>query len=62
MMSASPGNDALLLDRNENWAMKIEQILKGSGVTFIAVGAAHLVGPNSLPARLKLRGVAAERY
>ncbi len=62
LMSASPGNDALLLDRNEHWAAKIENMLKGSGVSFVAVGAAHLVGPNSLLARLKLRGIPSERY
>ena len=62
LMSATPGNEALLLDRNENWAVKIEAMLSDSGVVFIAVGAAHLVGPDSLPARLKLRGISAERY
>lgn len=61
-MSSSPDNDAVLLDRNEAWAAKIEDMLKGSGVTFIAVGAAHLVGPNSVQARLKLRGIKSERY
>lgn len=54
--------DALLKDRNEAWAAEIEDILKGSGTTFIAVGAAHLVGPDSLQTRLKLRGIATERY
>jgi uncharacterized protein YbaP (TraB family) len=54
--------DALLTDRNENWAGQIEEMLKGSGVSFIAVGAGHLVGPESLQKRLKLRGITAERY
>ena len=54
--------DALLTNRNENWAGQIEEMLKGSGVSFIAVGAGHLVGPESLQKRLKLRGIAAERY
>jgi uncharacterized protein YbaP (TraB family) len=40
----------------------IEEMLKGSGSSFIAVGAAHLVGPDSLQTRLKLRGIVAERY
>ena len=56
------GTDALLKDRNEAWSSVIEDMLKGSGVSFIAVGAAHLVGPDSLQARLKLRGIAVERY
>ncbi len=51
-----------LLNRNENWAGQIETMLKGSGVTLIAVGALHLVGPDSLQSRLKLRGIKAERY
>ncbi|MFT3724009.1 MAG: TraB/GumN family protein [Hyphomonadaceae bacterium] len=62
LMSANPDNDAMLLDRNENWVDRIEEILDRSGVTFIAVGAAHLVGPDSLQSRLKLRGIKAERY
>ncbi len=62
ILSASPENNGMLLDRNEAWAGKIEEMLKGSGVTFIAVGAAHLVGPSSVQARLRLRGVASERY
>jgi uncharacterized protein YbaP (TraB family) len=54
--------DALLSNRNENWAGQIEEMLKGSGVSFIAVGAGHLVGPESVQKRLKLRGITAERY
>ncbi len=54
--------EALLKDRNENWAGQIETLLKGSGVTFIAVGAGHIVGPDNLIERLKLRGIEAERY
>lgn len=54
--------DALLLNRNENWAGQIETMLKGSGTHFIAVGAGHLVGPDSVQERLKLRGIETERY
>jgi uncharacterized protein len=54
--------DDLLTNRNENWAGQIEEMLKGSGVSFIAVGAGHLVGPQSVQKRLKLRGITAERY
>ena len=56
------GTNALLKDRNEAWSAVIEDMLKGSGSSFIAVGAAHLVGPDSLQTRLKLRGIVAERY
>lgn len=54
--------DALLLNRNENWAGQIETMLKGTGTHFIAVGAGHLVGPDSVQERLKLRGIETERY
>lgn len=54
--------DALLKDRNENWAGQIETMLKGSGISFIAVGAGHIVGPDNLIERLKLRGIETERY
>jgi uncharacterized protein YbaP (TraB family) len=37
-------------------------MLKGSGVQLIAVGAAHLVGPDSVQAQLAKRGIKAERY
>ena len=52
---------ALLVNRNANWVVKIEDMLKGSGTTFIAVGAAHLIGPDSVIAMLDAKGVKAER-
>ncbi|MEQ1782664.1 MAG: TraB/GumN family protein [Hyphomonadaceae bacterium] len=60
--ASTGGTDALLKNRNEAWAGVIEDMLKGSGVSFIAVGAAHLVGPDNLQTRLKLRGITTERY
>lgn len=54
--------EAILLQRNENWAGQIETMLKGAGTHFIAVGGGHLVGPDSVQERLKLRGIATERY
>lgn len=54
--------DDLLLNRNENWAGQIETMLKGSGTHFVAVGGGHLVGPDSVQERLKLRGIETERY
>jgi uncharacterized protein YbaP (TraB family) len=54
--------DALLGDRNENWAIQIEEMLARDGVDFIAVGAAHLVGPDSVQMKLKQRGIEAARY
>ena len=54
--------DWLLRERNESWAATIEKRLAGSGVSFVAVGALHLVGRDSLQKRLKLRGIEAQRY
>ncbi|RZJ47241.1 MAG: TraB/GumN family protein [Brevundimonas sp.] len=52
---------AMLTDRNTNWAGQIQTLLNGSGTAFIAVGAAHLAGPDSVQAILARRGVRAER-
>lgn len=54
--------EKLLVRRNIAWAVKIEQILKGSGVQQIAVGAAHLAGPDSVQAQLAKRGIKVEKY
>jgi uncharacterized protein YbaP (TraB family) len=52
----------LIVQRNIAWSVKIAGMLKGSGVQVIAVGAAHLVGPDSVQAQLAKRGIKAERY
>ncbi|MEL6258963.1 MAG: TraB/GumN family protein [Pseudomonadota bacterium] len=53
--------DALLTTRNENWTGQVEALLDDEAGTFlIAVGAAHLVGPDSLPAMLRARGYEVE--
>lgn len=52
---------ALLVDRNADWAGQIEGILAGSGTAFIAVGAAHLAGEDSVQAMLQAKGVTVER-
>ena len=41
---------------------KIAEILKGSDVQQIAVGAAHLAGPDSLQVQLAKRGITVERH
>lgn len=48
--------DALLVDRNANWAQWIEQRLAQPGDVFVAVGAAHLAGEGSVQAMLAERG------
>jgi uncharacterized protein YbaP (TraB family) len=52
---------ALLVRRNTDWAGQIQTLLAGSGTAFIAVGAAHLAGDDSVQEILKDRGVAVTR-
>ena len=52
--------DRLIRKRNADWAGQIEQRLAGSGETVMVVGAGHLVGPDSVPALLRARGIKVE--
>jgi hypothetical protein len=52
---------ALLVDRNVAWAARIQDRLRGTGVSFIAVGAAHLAGADSVQVQLARRGIRSER-
>jgi uncharacterized protein YbaP (TraB family) len=54
--------DAILVQRNANWVKQIDTMLKGSGTQFIAVGAAHLVGKDSVPEQLGKLGYKVQRY
>lgn len=51
----------LLVQRNQAWAQKITTLLQQPGTVFIAVGAAHLAGPDSVQAQLHKLGVEAPR-
>ena len=53
----------LVVDRNQRWADQLATLLKSDkpGVAFVAVGAAHLAGPDSLQHQLELRGFKAVR-
>ena len=53
--------DVLLTDRNVAWAKQLKTKLAGSGVSFVAVGAGHLVGPDSVQVQLANLGIKAER-
>ena len=46
----------LLLDRNKEWAGKIEKLLAEGKNVFVVVGAAHLVGKDSLVDLLSKKG------
>ncbi len=52
----------LLADRNAAWAKVLAERLEGSGVSFVSVGSAHLVGPDSVQSLLAKKGVKASRY
>lgn len=51
----------LLVQRNQAWATKINAMLQQPGTVFIAVGAAHLAGPDSVQAQLKQLGLPVEQ-
>ena len=54
--------DALLVRRNANWVPQIDSLMKTeTGVFLVAVGAAHLVGKDSVLEMLKSAGYPAER-
>lgn len=52
---------ALIINRNANWVDRLSGWLKGKGTYFVAVGAAHLAGPDSVLAMLEKRGFKATR-
>ena len=52
----------LIVNRNRAWAEKIANWMKsGQGQIFVAVGAGHLVGKDSLQKALEARGIAVAR-
>ena len=62
MRSNSPESYNLMFaQRNANWASWIAQRLQRPGTVFVAVGTGHLVGRDSVQAKLALRGVRSAR-
>ncbi|HEX4098196.1 MAG TPA: TraB/GumN family protein, partial [Caulobacteraceae bacterium] len=51
----------LVVDRNRRWIPQIETMLKTPGVRFVAVGGGHLLGPDGVPALLRMDGWRVER-
>ena len=50
----------LIVERNERWANTIDGMLKETGNRFVAVGAGHLAGPDSVQAKLLAKGIRAD--
>ncbi|MCA3254043.1 MAG: TraB/GumN family protein [Alphaproteobacteria bacterium] len=61
-LDATPGlRKTLLSDRNARWAQWIKTRMATPGSVFVAVGAGHLAGPDSVQAMLAKHGLKAER-
>lgn len=56
MMADRELRTALLLDRNRAWTARLVAMLTQGQRPFVAVGAAHLAGPDGLPAMLTSQG------
>jgi uncharacterized protein YbaP (TraB family) len=53
--------ELLIVERNARFADQIAALLRGRGVIFVAIGAGHLAGPDSVQADLAKLGVTAVR-
>lgn len=62
LKTASPDTYRMLFSaRNERWADWIRARMQTPGTVFVAVGAGHLAGPDSLLVRLAERGIPSQR-
>lgn len=63
MKAAAPElYEKLIVQRNLDWSDRIAAMMQGSGTSFIAVGAGHLVGERGVPAILSERGFQVAPY
>jgi uncharacterized protein len=51
----------LIAQRNRRWGTKLADIMKTPGTYFVAVGAAHLAGPDSVQKQLQAHGIEVRR-
>ena len=62
MQQTSPGNYRMMFpERNALWAEWVVQRMEQPGTVFVAVGAGHFAGPDSVLANLSSRGAVATR-
>ncbi len=62
LKTASPDTYRMLFtERNARWADWIRARMQTPGTVFVAVGAGHLAGPDSVLVRLAERGIASQR-
>ncbi len=54
--------NALLVDRNRKWSTTLTRWMEDSGTGFVAVGASHLLGEDSLIEMLREQGYQVSRY
>ena len=54
-------SQALLVDRNRAWTSAVAKILRNGRRPLVAVGAAHMLGPEGMPALLARRGLKVRR-
>jgi uncharacterized protein YbaP (TraB family) len=52
----------VFVQRNAKFAARIAAMLRGQGTVFVAIGAGHLAGPDSVQAQLAKAGISAERF
>jgi uncharacterized protein YbaP (TraB family) len=61
MTSAPELYQRMLVERNASWVAGVEDCFKQKTACFVVVGAAHLVGPDSLVSMLRKKGYTVEQ-
>lgn len=61
-MASDEMMDVMLINRNKDWVIKLDELIeKEEGTFFVAVGAAHLVGEDSVVSMLEANGYSVDR-